>query len=311
MPTDHLFFVHGVRTQQDNYAQVLAENLKQILSMGPDARTVHAYELEYHQTVEQLEQKVVLTPFENSPVWQKFWYRDLRSSLIIPFAGDAVLYFNSEMGAKIIAPIRNTLQTILDASQAGDSLHLIGHSLGSVILFDILFGPRWTTAQGNERPAGYEDVDYIRNHIQGLGAPNEQGIQLGSITMGSPIAIFGLMETRLPSGLPDPNVIEIFKKIVRVNVFPWLNLYHPADPIAFPLSPIVSILLGNAEVKGPLDQPVPPANWWQQLINWIMSFLPLIQIGYGAYAHGTCYFEDNKQLAATIASFIVDPSKVG
>jgi hypothetical protein len=33
MATDHLFFVHGVNTPQDNYADVLANNLQQTLSL--------------------------------------------------------------------------------------------------------------------------------------------------------------------------------------------------------------------------------------------------------------------------------------
>jgi hypothetical protein len=127
--------------------------------------------------------------------------------------------------------------------------------------------------------------------------------------MGSPIAIFGLMQAKPPTGLTDPNVLNLFWKINRTVLFPWLNLYHPADPIAFPLSPIVSHLIGNAQGKVPLDQEVPPVNWWQGLFNGIMSLLPLIQIGYGAYIHGTSYFEDNQPLARAIASFIRDTSQ--
>ncbi len=72
-----------------------------------------------------------------------------------------------------------------------DRLHLITHSWGTIILFDVLFAARW---DGDDIP-GHNSVSNIRERCFGVEPNPNAGMPLASIhTMGSPIALFDLMD---------------------------------------------------------------------------------------------------------------------
>jgi hypothetical protein len=110
---------------------------------------------------------------------------------VLQFVGDIALYLSSYVGSKVVDTIKDQALKGLSNASEGDRLHLVTHSMGTVILFDILFSHRWDDLS----IPGHESVNAIRSVIFGIPPNPMQGIKLGSITtMGSPIAIFSLMD---------------------------------------------------------------------------------------------------------------------
>ena len=113
------------------------------------------------------------------------------------FAGDGALYVSSAVGSKVADALKKqAIAGLQGYSAKEDRLHIVTHSMGTVILFDILFSSRWD----DDATIGHDSVMTIRSVIYGIDPHPEQGIRLGSITtMGSPIGIFSLMDVAPPS----------------------------------------------------------------------------------------------------------------
>ena len=129
-----------------------------------------------------------------------------------------------------------------------DHLHLITHSMGTVILFDILFSDRWDKDKAN----GYEGAEELRDLLFGLGPNKERGIRLYSITtMGSPISVYTLMmlsNQNLPNMHDISSNLEEFLKTLHDQLkilLPWQNFIHPDDPIAYPLAELLPEMIDS------------------------------------------------------------------
>lgn len=67
-------------------------------------------------------------------------------------------------------------------------IYLVTHSLGTVILFDLLFAERWND---NE----FTEVRDLRRALYGVKPHKKEGARVAGIyTMGSPLAFFSLLE---------------------------------------------------------------------------------------------------------------------
>src|SRR5436305_837357 len=250
MPTDYVLFMHGVSTREAGVQTEYANDLIKLLQKTTPIRPL----VVYWGKVNEDEEKKLRAGYEASPIWNKLWFRNFREDQLVRFAGDAALYLSRYIGAKVADAVAEQIKQ-LKGSTAQDRLHLVAHSLGSVILFDLLFSTRWDTSGSH----GNESVMTIRNAIYGVTGNDtdpKQGIRLGSIiTMGSPIGIFRLMDVDPPAldEKKDPHeatsthditpgfvqLLESLYQALAGHPLPWRNFVHPGDPVGSPLQCII------------------------------------------------------------------------
>jgi hypothetical protein len=151
-----------------------------------------------------------------------FHYRQRREQLISGFFNDIFKYLNTESGKEIRRTIALQFLNFLTDNPFEGELHIVAHSLSSVILWDILFAQDYSAA---------DPATYIRGAIQGLSdSATGRKVKLGSITtLGCPLLIF--------------------KDLVKVEAAPlsqlaggylgeplrWINVIHASDVFAYPL----------------------------------------------------------------------------
>jgi hypothetical protein len=254
MPTDYVLFIHGVNTRQPTYADQLIEKLK---SLSNPATSICPLVVFWGDVADD-EEATLLYGYQASDIWKQLWFTGLRERLLLSFAGDLALYLSRYIGARVAARVAEQIARLRDCT-AEDRLHLVTHSLGTVVLFDLLFSSRWD----DESASGHDDVMAIRNAIYGVTGSDpdpRQGIRLGSITtMGSPIGIFTLTDVDVPSKdiSSDPSKAtsthDITPSLVKLldylhqelggSKLPWSNFVHPGDAIASPLEEVLPAMI--------------------------------------------------------------------
>ncbi len=315
MATDYILFVHGVNTRdkRDNpeYAKELIAGIK---SESPDIVPIPLYWGDVNEAAEEK----LLNRLKASPLWDEMWFKTFREQQLLQFAGDAALYISRHVGCKVVKRLRKDALKVLQDAKPDDCLHLVTHSWGTVILFDILFATRWDDPEA----PGHEEVMEIRDCIFGLSGRDEsthKGIQLASIhTMGSPIAIFSLTSVnsdpnQLNSGASSHDITLSLQKLLN-NLYevrkgeklPWRNFIHPGDPIAYPLKKLMNDLVDNEgkyiDFQDLITQEQNLFNFLKEPIS--QTSLALLQ---GGEAHGT-YWESQKVIQEI--SSILKKSKI-
>lgn len=255
MATDYILFIHGVNTrdrrEQPQYADQLFQRLQENASNKKrDLKKIALYWGDVNKEAEEN----LLKQFKASPIWEHIGFRTFREQQLLQFAGDAALYISRQVGFKVVKELKKQTLEGLKNPQSDDRLHLVTHSWGTVILFDILFAGRWDDPQ----VPGHDDVMTIRDCIYGLSGKNpnlHQGVQINSIhTMGSPVAIFTLTNVIPGRDGPDsPSTHDITPRLQKLleslhasrngKKLPWRNYIHAGDPIAYPLKEVMTNLV--------------------------------------------------------------------
>jgi len=259
MATDYILFLHGVNNREVRERPEYADQFFALIqeSNSDQKRDLKKVALYWGDVNKDAEAKL-LAQLQTSPLWQQLWFRTFRERQLLQFVGDAALYISSYVGSKVINVLKTQALQEIKNPQPDDRLHLVTHSWGTVILFDILFAGRWD----EPKIPGHDDVMAIRNTIFGISGndPNPlQGIQLGSVhTMGSPIAIFSLTDvtpgkddtggTSAASSGHDitPKLQELLEHLHQARQgekLPWRNFVHPGDPLAYPLNELMTGLV--------------------------------------------------------------------
>src|SRR6266576_622201 len=180
MPTDYLLFIHGVNTRDKGYADELFDRIKNNISSPSHSPKKIAI---YWGDVTDRQEAQLRAVYQASPLWERFWFREFREKKLLQFTGDAALYLSRYVGSQVVDLIKDQTLQGLSNYTPDDRLHLVTHSMGTVILFDMLFSPRW------DEPGipGHDSATTIRNIIFAVPPNPTQGIKIGSITtMGSP-----------------------------------------------------------------------------------------------------------------------------
>ncbi len=307
MPTDYVLFIHGVKTRkQDEFNSLATTLFNRIQASLTDVNLTLKPIILFWGDVGIEAQQELLQGFQKSPTWSKFWFNKFRSEQILEFVGDAALYLSRHVGSEVVRRLElQGLAQLKDVAK-GDRLHLVTHSWGTVILFDILFAGRW------EDPRLEEDirnsVESIRNAMFGLGADSQVGIPLASVsTMGSPIALFNLVnQSKGSSHDLTPKLKELLNALYdrRLQPLPWRNFAHPGDPVAYPLEGVMPLLLDTANDPNPLvqlqDVLVPSNTLKERLLTPVQQqIMPLL---FGGEAHGSYW--KNPVVAQAIADMI-------
>lgn len=260
MATDYILFVHGVNNRQPREQPEYADQFFALIQESNPNRQRDLKKIAlYWGNVGIDAEAKLLEQLKASPLWEQLWFRTFRERQILQFVGDGALYISRYIGSKVVNTLKTQTLREIEKPQPDDRLHLITHSWGTIILFDILFASRWD----DPTVPGHNDVMEIRDAIFGLSGKESnplQGIQLASIhTMGSPIAIFSLTDV-IPGkddtnkGTPStssghditPNLQKLLENLHEARQgekLPWRNYIHPGDPIAYPLNELMGSLV--------------------------------------------------------------------
>jgi hypothetical protein len=316
MATDYVLFVHGVNNRSEEAfrqsAMQLFERIKASTSQN-SSRTLKPVVL-FWGNVSQPSIDVLFKGLNDAPAWKQFWFQNLRNQQVIPFVGDGALYLSRTVSTQIIEQMTqqalNQMGLDLGALQAKspvegdrshDRLHLVTHSWGTVILFDILFASRW---EDDKLPAETRQaVKNIRSSFFGVGDPaiKNLGIPIASIhTMGSPIALFNLINASGGKSFDlTPNLKTLLSSLYTSTnkPLPWCNYAHPGDPIAYPLEGIMPLTLEEAIQYVQIRDIISPTGFWEKPLS--QTVIPLL---FGGEAHGSYWKTDS--IAKTIGSVI-------
>lgn len=330
MDTDYVLFIHGVNTRAKDpghptYADRIFDGIKNyVMNAGKQPRDLKKVAL-YWGDVAVEEENKLLEQYQASDVWSSFWYQKLRSGMFLQFTGDLALYTSRYVGAKVARKLAEEAEQGLGAlhgrnPDTGDRLHMVAHSLGTVILFDLFFSSRWTPpAPGHQYAMALRDVVYgIESSRQDGAEPDwSSGIYLASITtMGSPIGLFSLMDAG-PSDRDHPdNTHDITPHLQRMlkrlkgklgGSLPWLNFSHPGDPIATPLKPLVLTMVDPTGEYIAVQDILVRSRGLLDGISWLVRGKSLALLD-GGGAHLSYLFSKQaiKKVAARIGQVIID-----
>ncbi|MBD2099313.1 hypothetical protein [Leptolyngbya sp. FACHB-261] len=335
MATDYIVFVHGVNTreqrEQSSYADDLFERIQDCLVQDSCQRgglsvKVKSVPLYWGDVNKQAEDELLAKLRDpQGCCWDKLWFKEFRAKQLLQFAGDAALFISRKVGSKIVDELKQQALAHLEGYQPEDRLHLVTHSWGTVILFDILFAARWD----QKGMPGYQSAQAIRQGMFGMGPNPEQGIRLASIhTMGSPIALFSLIDVvqgkdiergqreltqgesvQMSSHDITPQLQELLKnmhQMLGLKKLPWHNFIHPGDPVAYPLACLMSDLVDGKKRYLDIRDRVLRNSTLLDYLNQPVSqcFLSLL---HGGSAHSSYW--KNQEVAETIAQTIRDSAK--
>ncbi|MEH2068325.1 MAG: hypothetical protein V7K47_09190 [Nostoc sp.] len=316
MGKDYILFLHGVNVRESKeneknhnytYADKLFNLIVELVRQKDRNRECVKVPL-YWGDVNQSALNELLTNLKRSSKWNQLWFQDFRQKQILQFVGDAGLYISRLIGSMAVEQLKDQTFEGLKKHGQDDRLHLVTHSWGTVILFDILFASRWD----NQDIPGYQSVKDIRDKLYGIGDNPTTGIRLASIqTMGSPIALFSLITINGRNANDEsthdisPGLSNLLKNLTQADgELCWLNFIHPGDPIAWPLENIIAKLIPDSgsyvDVKDVLTDDSGLLNLFAQTPPIRQTFLALAN---GGSAHGSYW--QNKDVAQQIAANIL------
>jgi hypothetical protein len=304
MTTDYIVFVHGVNVRESpeneqNKTYRYADRLFELIQASAPHLTLKKVPL-YWANVSEAVLRDFRPSIMSAPIWQELWFQKFRAAQLLQFAGDAVLYISRHVGSMAIAQLEEQALSALKDYQSTDRLHLVTHSWGTIILFDLLFSNRWD----NPEIPGHDSVQKIRQQLFGLPPDEPAGIRLASIhTMGSPIATFSLItivgrSERRSSHDISPKLQSFLQNITEdgKHKLPWCNFIHPGDPVALPLEKVIPDLVENSDNYLDIQDRLVFGSGWLEMLSAPLrnTFLALINGGnaHDSYWHSTTVAEE-------------------
>lgn len=221
-----VFFIHGVNTQSHKYADVLIKNIKKNVETSANFYSSfwgNLFNDKKHQFVGCIE-KDFSRACESHKEYKDYYYdiyryKKRRNELINNFLGDFLIYQNPERGRAIRKVISEQLSQFLENHSEQSQIHFIAHSLGSFILWDLLFSR--TLPKDDPAFAFREKLTYIN---------------LESITtLGSPLLFLKQMFD-IDFSMVNDTFEKYYKKDSAVSKkLRWVNIIHSSDLMAYPL----------------------------------------------------------------------------
>ncbi|MGF1497350.1 MAG: hypothetical protein ACFB8W_11065 [Elainellaceae cyanobacterium] len=227
-----LFFIHGVATRQTEYAKELERSLKdELTDRGLPApvcypsfwgdllgNTRRLWTILHEDLQRAREANADRTEDD------LLRYKDFREGLFSEFVGDFFSYFSEDRGRQIRQKLALQLEDFLVSNPNDTELHIVAHSLGTVILWDVLLSSRLDSEP---------EAQKLRKMVR-LCAPKLDlaSAKLVSITtMGSPIVFANQM---LGVGAEEwQRLLTAYSADCPLR---WTNIIHPSDIIAYPIT---------------------------------------------------------------------------
>lgn len=270
--SEYIIFIHGVNTsehrEQPSYANQLINGIKCKIDCSIETKYIPLYWGDVNIDAEQ----ALLSDLKQSSVWGKLAFHDFRAQQVLQFTGDAALYISRAVGQQVVERlIEQTIEGLSEFDARTDHLHLVSHSMGTMILFDMLFGSRWDAPNASS----YQGVEQLRNLIF-HGASPVRSIH----TLGSPISLFSLTMVRDTPVLNTHDVTQRFGQYLEAlcptinSQFPWRNYLHPLDIIASPIEHLIPKILNTTDtcldIKDILTQDI---SLFDDLSNQLMHII--------------------------------------
>ncbi|OUL23184.1 hypothetical protein BV372_30105 [Nostoc sp. T09] len=305
MPTDYVLFVHGVKVHdQKEFERLSTILLNRIRDSISDKSRVVTPIFFFWGDLNLAAQRELVAGLKASPKWNDFWFRDFRTEQILEFVGDAALYLSRHVGTQVVQRFKDKALGVLKGGNTSDRLHIITHSWGTVILFDILFARRWEDLMLDAEVR--ESVKQLRNTLFGIDPNPQSGIPIASIqTMGSPLALFSLLNiSGNVNGVSThdltPELSNFLEKLytLRHKPLPWRNFAHPGDPIAYPLEGLKQMLLDHSATYVDIQDVISEQG---NIFNRPFS-QKLVPLLWGGEAHNSYW--DNQLVGKTISEII-------
>lgn len=273
MATNYVLFIHGVDTKSATYAQPLIDAIARKTTVPLKPVPI------FWDSIDGKQQRAqrLHDAYTQARTWNQLWFKDLRLGDILNFTSDVAFYVSRYNGGAIADLIWRTWQQQIPLSPSPDDcLHLVTHSLGTVILFDLLFSARWDNAPPTL--PGAKSVWPLREAIYGIAPHPNKGIRLRSITtMGSPIGMFSLIDVdQSPNDARDPKTgaplathditprLQTMLNYLHTRLgdqqLPWRNYLHPGDPIGSPLEVLLKQLVDGEGKYLDVTDIITPAN---------------------------------------------------
>jgi hypothetical protein len=226
-----VFFIHGVSTKNSSYADALIKNIKKEIAKRQPKNEIDFYSSYWgnlfnnkkHQIIACIEEDFSRACDKHQEYKQYhndiYRYKRRREQLISNFLGDFLIYQNPERGKAIRRAILEQLNQFIRDHPGDNQIHFIAHSLGSIILWDLLFSD--TLTRGDPAFIFREQLNPIN---------------LVSITtLGSPLLFFKQM-----LDIDFSTVDSFLEKSHKGNDIDmcklrWVNVIHSSDLIAYPL----------------------------------------------------------------------------
>lgn len=154
--------------------------------------------------------------------------RNLIGSVLL----DILLYYEPYYLKQIQHEVTNQANSILNEFKKRNpdfdgKVSIIGHSLGSVIAFDLL-SSQYEDGQLHERQLDELQLDFpVDNYF----------------AIGSPIGVFNLLRRKAIAGRNDSNINNnpaIQSYTLQPKCENFYNIFHPCDPIAYKLEPLIT-----------------------------------------------------------------------
>ncbi|HEY9596166.1 MAG TPA: hypothetical protein V6D33_00660 [Cyanophyceae cyanobacterium] len=237
-----VFFIHGVATQTVKYAHPLEGLIREEFQKRnqPSPYFCSSFWASILKDVGKIwnciERDLQAIKQENpqADIHDIFRYQKFRKDFLFEFFGDAFTYLHSERGAKVRELIAHQLEDFINQNPSETELHIVCHSLGTVILWDILFSDKFQP----------DDAAFkIRSMIEGLECSGRsKKVYLRSITtMGSPVLLFNMM-----LGISSEKLQSFANTYENNQPLKWINIIHSSDIIAYPLGSSLSNNLPNS-----------------------------------------------------------------
>ncbi|MEB3357623.1 MAG: hypothetical protein VKK04_12920 [Synechococcales bacterium] len=236
-----LFFIHGVATRHTGYAKDLARSLKdELVDRGLPApicypsfwgdllNDIHKLWSNLHKDLQRAREEGACRTED-----ALLRYQDFREGLFSEFVGDFFSYFNEERGRKIRQKLALQLEDFLTSNSNDPELHIIAHSLGTVILWDALLSNRLDSEPETQK---------LRKLVRLCPSePDSISAKLISITtMGSPIVFANQM---LGVGAEEwQRLLSAYRSDCPLR---WTNIVHPSDIIAYPITATINDTCGG------------------------------------------------------------------
>lgn len=312
MATDYVLFIHGVNTRSERENPKYADELFELMGKNVDkSEELKKIPLYWGAVNKEGEEKLLCKLKSQDGCWQQLWFKQFRQTTLLQFAGDAASYISRTVGSKVVEKLNQDMLKGLENAGSQDRLHLVTHSWGTVILFDVLFAERWN----DPNIEAYQSVQEIRSRFYGVEPNAQQGIRVSSIhTMGSPIALFSLLDVvkgeKQAAGVLELTELQAPRRAthdiipqlealvnnlcqnLNGNKLPWRNYIHPGDPVAWPLNPLMYSLVDGLSQCVNVEDVITELKGFDYL-NLLFSQTPLALLLNGGHAHGS-YFTSTK-----------------
>jgi hypothetical protein len=225
------FFIHGVATRDVKYSQSLIEGIRQEFAQN-DQKLPYFYTSfwghvlsDFNKIWNHIDEDLSSLKKQDplSEASEAFRYRKFREGLVSEFAGDMFTYMNKQQGYEVRKLIADQILKFVQKHPEEKEICIIAHSLGTVILWDILFSENFD----ENDPA--HSIRKLLSRTQELEAAPTISLA-GIVTMGSPILFFNAM-----LGI-DADKIKVKINDYASRQIQWTNIVHASDIIAYPLS---------------------------------------------------------------------------